>query len=103
MLTNIAERCGKIAKVIASLPVHVYRMIVSPLLPPSCRHLPTCSAYTLEAIEVHGAAKGTWLGAKRLMRCHPIKRLGGTSGFDPVPTKENTDHTAACGRDHGHG
>jgi putative membrane protein insertion efficiency factor len=53
----------------------------SRVLPPSCRYLPTCSAYAIEAVEKHGAIKGGWLAAKRLLRCHPW----GGSGYDPVP------------------
>ncbi|RJE89921.1 membrane protein insertion efficiency factor YidD [Paenibacillus sp. 1011MAR3C5] len=64
-------------------PIHVYRKYISPLKPPSCRFYPTCSAYALEAIEVHGAAKGAWLAAKRIGRCHPFH----PGGFDPVPDK----------------
>ncbi|WP_206098814.1 membrane protein insertion efficiency factor YidD [Paenibacillus paeoniae] len=64
-------------------PIHVYRKYISPLKPPSCRFYPTCSAYALEAIEVHGAAKGAWLAAKRIGRCHPFH----PGGFDPVPEK----------------
>ena len=66
-------------------PIHAYRLFISPLLPPSCRHTPSCSAYALEALRVHGPIVGLWLAARRLARCHPITWLGGSSGFDPVP------------------
>ena len=70
-----------------SAPIHLYRFTLSPLLPPSCRFTPSCSAYALEALQLHGPVKGLWLTAKRLSRCHPISWLGGSSGFDPVPHK----------------
>jgi putative membrane protein insertion efficiency factor len=57
-----------------------YKYAVSPLLPPSCRFTPTCSEYTVEAIEKYGALKGGWLGVKRLSRCHPFS----PGGYDPV-------------------
>ncbi len=66
-------------------PIHFYRYVVSPLLPPSCRYQPTCSAYALEALKVHGALRGSWLAARRILRCHPIAWLGGGAGADPVP------------------
>jgi hypothetical protein len=66
-------------------PIHVYRRFISPLTPPSCRFEPSCSAYALEAIKTHGPARGLFLAAKRILRCHPISWLGGASGFDPVP------------------
>lgn len=72
---------------ILSLPIHGYRLFVSPLLPPSCRYQPTCSAYALEAIGRHGALKGMWLGLRRIGRCHPW----GSSGYDPVPGASDTD------------
>jgi putative membrane protein insertion efficiency factor len=65
--------------------IHFYRRFLSPLAPPSCRFQPTCSAYALEAIQTHGPARGLLLAVKRLLRCHPITWLGGSSGFDPVP------------------
>ncbi len=61
--------------------IRFYKMAISPLFPPSCRFYPTCSTYTMEAIEKHGPAKGSWLGAKRILRCHPWNE----GGYDPVP------------------
>jgi len=58
-----------------------YQTCISPLTPPSCRYTPTCSQYTLEAIQKYGPIKGTWLGIKRISRCHPW----GGHGYDPVP------------------
>ncbi|MEQ1755294.1 MAG: membrane protein insertion efficiency factor YidD [Micropepsaceae bacterium] len=66
-------------------PIHVYRHAISPLIGPSCRFQPTCSAYALEAIEKHGPLKGAWLTARRLGKCHPVKWLGASEGYDPVP------------------
>lgn len=63
------------------LPIRAYRVLLSPLLPPSCRFTPTCSAYALEALRKHGPVKGTYLTVRRLLRCHPW----GGSGYDPVP------------------
>ena len=68
-----------------SFPILLYRRILSPLLPRSCRYTPTCSAYALEALKTHGPLKGLYLAVRRLLRCHPITWLGGSSGFDPVP------------------
>ncbi|HEX6924010.1 MAG TPA: membrane protein insertion efficiency factor YidD [Longimicrobiaceae bacterium] len=61
--------------------VRFYRTAISPLTPPSCRFTPTCSAYALEAIERYGAARGSWLALRRLLRCHPFCK----GGYDPVP------------------
>lgn len=66
---------------IAALPVHAYRLVLSPWLGLNCRFQPTCSAYALEALEKHGALRGGWLALRRILRCHP----GGGSGHDPVP------------------
>jgi putative membrane protein insertion efficiency factor len=61
--------------------VKLYRALLSPILPPSCRFHPSCSAYALEALSRHGAARGSWLTARRLARCHPFCE----GGIDPVP------------------
>lgn len=61
--------------------VRLYRLLVSPLLPPSCRFHPSCSAYAQEALLRHGAGRGSWLAARRLARCHPFCE----GGIDPVP------------------
>lgn len=58
-----------------------YRGYISPLRPPCCRFIPTCSAYALEAIEKYGAAKGGYLALRRLLKCHPFHQ----GGYDPVP------------------
>lgn len=58
-----------------------YQVAISPMLRPACRYTPTCSAYAEEAVRRYGAAKGSWLALRRLLRCHP---WGGT-GHDPVP------------------
>jgi len=61
--------------------IKLYKRVVSPLLPPACRFLPTCSEYAIEAIEKHGAPKGLYLALRRVLRCHPLRE----GGFDPVP------------------
>jgi len=66
---------------IVSLPVRAYRMVLSPWVGMSCRYHPTCSSYSLEALEKHGAIKGSYLTVRRILRCHPW----GGSGIDNVP------------------
>ncbi len=63
------------------LLIKFYRVFLSPLKPPSCRYIPTCSEYALIAIEKYGALKGGWLAVKRILRCHPFHK----GGYDPVP------------------
>ena len=75
----------QIAVSLLVLPIQFYRLVISPVLPASCRFEPSCSAYALEALHTHGPAKGLYLAAKRIARCHPVTWLGGSSGFDPVP------------------
>ncbi len=65
------------------IPIRAYKRWLSPLLPQACRFLPTCSVYAVEALETHGAVKGSWLAARRICRCHPW----GGHGYDPVPPK----------------
>jgi len=80
-----ASRKIGLAAMLAAAPIRVYRRFLSPLMPPTCRFTPSCSAYALEAIAEHGALKGSGLTLRRLSRCHPLTWLGGSSGFDPVP------------------
>lgn len=68
-------------------PIRVYRKYISPIKPATCRFYPTCSAYALEAIEIHGPLKGSWLAAKRIARCHPFN----PGGLDPVPPLEDQE------------
>jgi putative membrane protein insertion efficiency factor len=67
------------------LPLRLYQWFVSPLFPPACRFEPSCSHYAVEALTLHGPRRGIGLAMRRLSRCHPFTRLGGSSGFDPVP------------------
>jgi len=71
---------GTVSIVLRAL-VRAYQLVLSPLLGTNCRFAPSCSEYALEALDRHGAARGAWLTAKRLCRCHPW----GGHGFDPVP------------------
>ena len=61
--------------------VRFYQVAISPMLPPRCRYTPTCSQYAVEALQKHGACKGSMLALRRICRCHPF----GGSGYDPVP------------------
>ena len=61
--------------------LRLYKVLLSPLLPSACRYYPSCSEYMRQAVEKHGVARGLWMGAKRLLRCHPFH----AGGLDPVP------------------
>lgn len=61
--------------------VRGYQAVLSPLLPAACRYYPSCSAYAVEALQKHGALRGSWLAMKRIGRCHPFR----AGGYDPVP------------------
>lgn len=68
-------------KVVLLFLIRFYRDFLSPLKPPSCRYIPTCSEYAMIAVEKYGAAKGSFLAIKRILRCHPFHK----GGYDPVP------------------
>ena len=68
-------------KHIALQLLRFYKLAISPMLPSSCRFTPTCSEYTYQAIEKYGVLRGSWLGLRRLSRCHPFH----AGGYDPVP------------------
>jgi len=70
-----------------------YRRFISPLLPPRCRFEPSCSAYALEALQVHGAARGLWLAMARIARCHPFN----PGGYDPVPPRDGSAKPSLTG------
>lgn len=74
-----------ISKTILIKLIRLYQIVISPLIGPRCRFVPTCSCYGIEAIKVHGALKGSWLTVKRILKCHPLS----AGGFDPVPAKNN--------------
>ncbi|MGB3775219.1 MAG: membrane protein insertion efficiency factor YidD [Leeuwenhoekiella sp.] len=67
--------------------VRIYQRVISPILPSSCRYQPTCSQYTVEALQIHGLFKGSWLAIKRIASCNPW----GGSGPDPVPPKKSSE------------
>jgi len=75
----------RMLSLIGILPVRAYQWFISPLLPPSCRFEPTCSAYAIAAFERHGLLRGGYLTARRLLRCHPW----GGRGYDPVPEADH--------------
>jgi putative membrane protein insertion efficiency factor len=77
---------GTIVGLMLRAAIRAYQLLLAPVLPPSCRYLPSCSHYAAEAIAKHGPLRGGLLAARRLCRCHPW----GGSGYDPVPDVEPT-------------
>ncbi len=67
------------------LIIKFYKYFISPYFHSNCRYLPTCSEYFIDSLKLNGFFKGCFLGIKRILRCHPIKFLGGSGGFDPAP------------------
>tara|TARA_Y100001970_G_scaffold290271_1_gene423299 strand:+ start:480 stop:713 length:234 start_codon:yes stop_codon:yes gene_type:complete len=76
-------------KIILIKLIKFYQFALSPLLGNNCRYLPTCSEYFIDSLNEFGFVKGFLKGIKRILSCHPIKLLGGGSGFDPVKKKKN--------------
>ncbi len=73
--------------------IRFYRSRISPSRPPCCRFMPSCSAYALEAIEVHGAWKGGYLAIRRILKCHPFHKQAHAIEYDPVPPKKTSGLT----------
>jgi len=69
---------------ILMVPVYFYKYTISPMTPASCRHIPSCSEYAIDALKIHGPIKGIYLGTRRILKCNPW----GTHGYDPVPPKK---------------
>ena len=67
------------------LLIKIYKFLISPFFSANCRYLPTCSEYFIDSLKIYGSLRGSFLGIKRIFRCHPVKILGGSSGFDPAP------------------
>ena len=84
--------------------LHAYKWALSPMLPPSCRYVPTCSEYAAEAVERFGAWRGSWMALGRVLRCHPFVK----GGYDPVMNRRESAHRhairsmggSACGSSH---
>jgi uncharacterized protein len=78
-----------IKKILISI-IKIYKFLISPILGNRCRYMPTCSEYFIESLNTHSTLKGLFYGFKRILKCHPIKLLGGGSGLDLVPKKKET-------------
>ena len=76
-------------KVIFIYIIKIYKLILSPILGPSCRYLPTCSNYFIDCLNEYGVMKGTLKGFRRILSCHPVKFLGGGEGYDPARKDKN--------------
>ena len=75
----------KLIEKLLILLIKFYKYFISPYFPSSCRYQPTCSDYFIDCLKFNGIFKGSFLGTKRILKCHPIKILGGGGGFDPAP------------------
>ena len=77
-------------KILISI-IKIYQYLLSPLLGNRCRFMPSCSEYFIEALKTQGLYKGLYLGLKRILKCHPFKKLGGENGIDFVPVSNNKE------------
>ena len=80
---------GRLFKKICIGIIRLYQIFISPYKIPTCRFLPTCSEYFIEALKTQGLTKGIKLGVKRVFKCHPFKKLGGSHGLDFVPVTKD--------------
>ncbi|MFW5831406.1 MAG: membrane protein insertion efficiency factor YidD [Prolixibacteraceae bacterium] len=85
-MSRIGKKIEKGVGWILLVPVYFYKYGISPYTPASCRHVPSCSEYAVQAIKIHGPFKGFFLATKRISKCNPW----GTHGYDPVPLKEKS-------------
>jgi putative membrane protein insertion efficiency factor len=83
---------NRIAKTFLLMLLRGYKSALSPMLPPACRYVPTCSEYAIEAVERYGAFRGSAMAVWRLLCCHPLAR----GGFDPVPIRRGNRVQAVC-------
>jgi len=84
-------------KTFLQLGLRLYKRWISPALPPSCRYVPSCSEYAMEAIEHWGALRGSWMAVRRVLRCHPFVK----GGYDPAPTPDSRLLTTEPTHSHG--
>ena len=87
MEKSFSKLKNKMTKILIYI-IKIYQYFISPLLGNRCRFLPTCSEYFIEALKKHGLVKGCKIGIKRIFKCHPFKKLGGSHGLDFVPSKK---------------
>lgn len=97
-IKGVMRALSRASACLLALPIRFYRYFISPMLGPNCRYDPTCSAYALEALDVHGPLKGSFLAARRILSCHPVKWLGGGEGHDPVPPRHRHSETCRHGQ-----
>ena len=90
--SSLARLLSGIGALTLKTPIYIYRYSLSMLIGRTCRYLPTCSQYALEAIDCNGPWRGAWLALARCSRCHPWSRLGSGDGFDPVPDIRGERH-----------
>lgn len=88
MFREFMAAASSILRWLILAPITIYRFAISPLIGPRCRFLPTCSEFTQDAIQAHGACKGVLLGGRRLLKCHPWH----AGGYDPVPQPKKIDY-----------